>query len=134
MLQFQDKLNSFYERHSKYKKPLEKIINNMINKCKYINNESFERHNWGGKTEKLNLINCNKKNIFNKLEESNNDNSIIELLWGDIQLGKRVHACIIMWITLYILERPILYIFRNLRIDKERAKLKFLILPLLLIN
>ncbi len=120
MLQFQDKLNSFYERHSKYKKPLEKIINNMINKCKYINNESFERHNWGGRTEKLNLTNCNKKNIFNKLEESNNDNSIIELLWGDIQLGKRVHACIIMWITLYILERPILYVFRNLKIDKEQ--------------
>jgi hypothetical protein len=45
--------HSFYERHSKYKKPLEKIINNMLNKCKYINNESLERHNWGGKTEKL---------------------------------------------------------------------------------
>ena len=57
---------------------------------------------------------------INDLE--NIDKSNIELLWGDIQLGKRVQACIIMWFSVHILKRPVLYIFRNLSIDQKQLQ------------
>jgi len=50
------------------------------------------------------------------------DSGQIELLWGDIQLGKRTHACIIMWISVHVLKRPVLYIFRNLKIDQKQLQ------------
>ena len=119
-------IESFYEKNAQmFKKPLEKIINKMLNDCRYINGESLERHNFGNNPVKL----ANLPTILNNKEYENElikclknadieDKCIIELLWGDIQLGKRVHACIIMWISTYILKRPVLYIFRNLKIDK----------------
>jgi hypothetical protein len=117
-----NKINKFYERHLLYKKPLEKIINNMLEECKYINNESLERHNWGDKPIKIeNIPDCTDNNFESQL---NNILGIpnIELLWGDIQLGKRIHACIIMWFSIHILGIPVLYIFRNLKIDKDQLK------------
>ena len=128
MTTFQEKLDEFYDDNIKYINPLEKIINNMLNKCRYINGESLERHNWGLFPKKLNNIpNGDVKsqnfeiNLLNVLEE-NDDKSILELLWGDVQLGKRVHACIVMWILNHIYKRPILYICRNLDIDMEQIK------------
>ena len=59
-----DKIDIFFKKKNDiFKKPLEKIINNMLNKCKYINGESLERHNWGDKPLKLNNIpkNINKE-------------------------------------------------------------------------
>lgn len=119
----QSKINSFYTAHvNNLHKPLEKIITNMMNACQYINGESLERHNWGEYPVKLanipRVINVDNEAELIKILANNNDKSTTELLWGDIQLGKRLHACIIMWISVYILKRPVLYIFRNLRIDQ----------------
>jgi hypothetical protein len=132
MSSLQEKIDKFYEkRNIILKKPLEKIINIMMKKCKYINGDSLERHNWGDKPLKLNYIPENisslnfEKDLINALdlnESENIDKSIIELLWGDIQLGKRVQACVIMWISVHILKRPVLYIFRNLLIDQSQLR------------
>jgi len=123
------KINTFYKKRNEiFKKPLEKIINNMVNKCEYINGESLERHNWGTNPIKLKHIPKNinvpsfEEDLLNALNLEDNEKSIVELLWGDIQLGKRVHACIIMWISVYILKRPVLYIFRNLGIDQKQLQ------------
>jgi len=128
MSTFQEKLDEFYDDNKKYRNPLEKIINNMLNKCRYINGESLERHNWGLDPITLNNIpNGDVKthnfeiNLLNVLEKID-DKSILELLWGDVQLGKRVHACNVMWILNHIYKRPILYICRNLDIDMEQIK------------
>jgi len=131
----QDKINTFYKKRNEiFKKPLEKIINVMLNKCTYINGESLERHNWGNKPIKLKNIPKNlntasfeedssfEKDLLNALNLDDNEKSIVELLWGDIHLGKRVHACIIMWISVHILKRPVLYIFRNLKIDQKQLQ------------
>jgi len=100
----------------------------MLNKCKYINGESLERHNWGNNPIKLKNIPKNinlpsfEEDLLNALNLEDNEKSIVELLWGDIQLGKRVQACIIMWISVHILKRPVLYIFRNLTIDQKQLQ------------
>ena len=125
----QDKINTFFKRRNEiFKRPLEKIINLMLNKCKYINGESLERHNWGSTPLKLNHVPKNisvpsfEEDLLNALNLEDNEKSIVELLWGDIQLGKRVQACIIMWISVHILKRPVLYIFRNLSIDQKQLQ------------
>ena len=47
-MNFQNQIYKFIERENMiFKKPLQKIIQNMLNKCRYINNESLERHDWG---------------------------------------------------------------------------------------
>jgi hypothetical protein len=125
----QNEISKFFKkRNDIFKKPLEKIINVMLNKCKYINGESLERHNWGKNPLKLKNIPKNinspsfEEDLLQSLNLDDNEKSIIELLWGDIQLGKRVQACIIMWISVYILKRPVLYIFRNLSIDQKQLQ------------
>lgn len=129
MTYLQDKINAFLKkRNDIFKKPLQKIINVMLDKCKYMNGESLERHNWGNNPTKLKHIPKNinlpsfEEDLLNSLNLEDNEKSIIELLWGDIQLGKRVQACIIMWISVYILNRPVLYIFRNLKIDQKQLQ------------
>lgn len=129
MTYLQDKINTFFKKRNEiFKKPLEKIINIMLNKCKYINGESLERHNWGNNPIKLKHIPKNinlpsfEEDLINSLNLEDNEKSIVELLWGDIQLGKRVQACIIMWISVHILKRPVLYIFRNLTIDQKQLQ------------
>ena len=123
-----EKIETFLKINDVFRIPLEKIINNMLNRCRYINGESLERHNWGNKPIKLkNLPNDFKNELFeedlvNTLNLDENEKSIIELLWGDIQLGKRIQACIIMWISVHILKRPVLYIFRNLSIDQKQLR------------
>ena len=128
----QEKITAFFNRRGELlKKPLEKIIKTMMDKCKYIDDSGLERHNWGNRPVRLNYIPTNinspsfEKDLLNALELNENDNidrSCIELLWGDIQLGKRVHACIVMWFSVYILRRPVLYIFRNLSIDQRQLQ------------
>jgi hypothetical protein len=125
----QDKIATFFKKRNQiFTKPLEKIINIMLNKCKYINGESLERHNWGNNPIKLLNIPKNinqpsfEEDLLNALNLNTEESSIVELLWGDIQLGKRVQACIIMWISVYILKRPVLYIFRNLTIDQKQLQ------------
>ena len=129
MTSLQNKIETFYKKRNKtFRKPLEKIINYMLNKCRYINNESLERHNWGEPPLKLKFIPTNinspsfESELLDALSLNENEKSTIELLWGDIQLGKRVQACIIMWISVYILKRPVLYIFRNLSIDQKQLQ------------
>ena len=129
MTYLQDKINTFFKKRNEiFKKPLEKIINFMLSKCKYINGESLERHNWGNNPIKLKHIPKNinlpsfEEDLLNSLNLEDNEKSIVELLWGDIQLGKRVQACIIMWISVHILKRPVLYIFRNLTIDQKQLQ------------
>lgn len=129
MTTLQDKINAFFKTKSEiFKKPIEKIINIMLNKCRYINGQSLERHNWGDNPIKLKNIPKNinlpsfEEDLLNALNLEENDKSIIELLWGDIQLGKRIQACIIMWISVHILKRPVLYIFRNLTIDQKQLQ------------
>jgi hypothetical protein len=126
---FHEKIDNFYKKRNQiFKKPLEKIINIMLEKCRYINGESLERHNWGNYPIKLKNIPKNinlptfEEDLLNSLSLEENEKSIIELLWGDIQLGKRVQACIIMWISIFILKRPVLYIFRNLEVDQKQLQ------------
>lgn len=128
MTHLHNKINTFLKKRNEiFKKPLEKIINTMLNKCRYINGESLERHNWGNNPIKLNNIPKNinssfEEELLNALNLEDNEKSIVELLWGDIQLGKRIQACIIMWISVHILKRPVLYIFRNLKIDQKQLQ------------
>jgi hypothetical protein len=129
MTSFQNKIATFFKkRNETFRKPLEKIINSMVNKCRYINGESLERHNWGEAPLKLKSIPTNldspsfEEDLLKALISNEEEKSIIELLWGDIQLGKRVQACIIMWISVHILKRPVLYIFRNLSIDQKQLQ------------
>jgi len=130
MTYLHEKIEIFYKKKAPiFKKPLEKIINFMLDKCRYINGESLERHNWGDKPKKLKNIPKNisslhsfEEELLNALNLEENEKSIIELLWGDIQLGKRVQACIIMWISVHIFNRPVLYIFRNLTIDQKQLQ------------
>ena len=130
---FEKKISNFYKERSEiYKKPLEKIIKRMLDQCKYMNGESLERHNWGTEPQKIKYLPTNKDKsdsleqiIMEAIEKNKNENidcSNIELLWGDIQLGKRIHACIIMWFSVFILQRPVLYIFRNLDIDQKQLQ------------
>jgi len=125
----QDKIAKFYKlRNNIFKKPMEKIVSNMLIKCTYINGESLERHNWGDNPIKLKNIPKNinshsfEEDLLNALDLDDNQKSIVELVWGDIQLGKRIQACIIMWISVHILKRPVLYIFRNLLIDQRQLQ------------
>ena len=125
----QSKINTFYNLHNEKVKPiLESIITNMLSSCKYTNGQSLERHNWGGKPIKLKNIptDIHSKNIDEELLKAldcdENEKAIIEVLWGDVQLGKRVQACIIMWMSVYVLQRPVIYIFRNLKIDKSQLQ------------
>ena len=129
MTYLQDKIDTFYKKRNEiYKKPLEKIINFMLSKCKYRNGESLERHNWGENPIRLQYVPDDinspsfEEDLLNALDLKDNEKSIVELLWGDIQLGKRLQACIIMWISVYILKRPVLYIFRNLTIDQKQLQ------------
>ena len=121
-------IQNYYNKYGNYlRKPLENIINKMFNDAMYINGESIDRHDFGDKPITLNNLPTNiNSDTFNedliKSLENNTDKSNIELLWGDIQLGKRVQACIIMWISVHILRRPVLYIFRNLKIDKKQLQ------------
>tara|TARA_Y100000590_G_scaffold14922_1_gene17963 strand:+ start:152 stop:3142 length:2991 start_codon:yes stop_codon:yes gene_type:complete len=120
-----------------YRKPLEEIIKKMLELCKYRNGESLERHIFGKNPQKLNINKFIKEKIKEtKLSEVDieellikelkrkgiPDKNILELLWGDIQLGKRIHASIIMWFSVYILKRPVLYIFRNMNIDQQQLQ------------
>lgn len=123
-----DKIHTFLETVGEiYREPLRDIIDNMLEKCKYVNGESLERHNWVI-NENIKLENIPSKNcddFGNKLVmelESNKSQSTIELLWGDVQLGKREHALIIMWFSIYILRRSVFYVFRNLTIDKQQLQ------------
>ena len=124
-----DKLQKFYDKHKIFERPIKKLIKNMFNHCKYKNEHSIERHNFGELPVKLKNIpndihSANfEKELMEALEYDDNDKSIIELLWGDIQLGKRIQACIIMWISVFILKRPVIYIFRNLKIDQKQLDL-----------
>lgn len=125
----------------KHKKPLDKIISHMLESSKYIddstliydeNNEcKFDKehyHNWDCNPSQINElkgIKHNKYNEDNDIELTkllNNLPQNIECTKGDIQLGKRVHACIMMWLSIYIYERPVLYLFRPLNIDKEQLR------------
>jgi len=133
---FEKKIERFLKQNSEHFKPaLKKTIKNMLKNTKYKNGQSLERHNWGYNKKRLNIKdvpesvktesidNPDKLDewlIHQLQEEGINDQSILEILWGDIQLGKRIHALIIMWISIYILKRPVLYIFRNLKIDQDQ--------------
>lgn len=122
----------FFKNNENFRNPLEKVVAVMEDKCRYTNGESLGRHNWGGMPNKLvelplsNISDPNfKEELMESLEKNECDNrnsSIIELLWGDIQIGKRVQACMIMWISTLILKRPVLYIFRNLSIDQKQLQ------------
>ena len=129
MTTYEELKELFFKNNENFRNPLEKVVAVMEDKCRYTNGESLGRHNWGGMPIKLtelpsNISNPNfKEELMVSLEKNECDSrnrSIIELLWGDIQIGKRVQACMIMWISTFILKRPVLYIFRNLSIDQKQ--------------
>lgn len=124
------------------KRQVDNIITEMLESTKYIdgstiiydeNNEhEFDKehyHNWECNPTKINAIESLKNKDYNdgndieltKLLYNNSDPNI-ELVKGDIQLGKRVHALATAWVSIYIYERPVLYLFRNLEIDKEQLQ------------
>ena len=125
------KINLFYEKKKHCYKVLEKIVKKMMDDCRYINGESLEWHNWGDEPKKLKYIPKDKEDIdfekklleaLSKNEIECIDKYINEICWGDVQSGKTNHACIIMWFSVFILRRPVLYIFRNIGIDKDNLK------------
>jgi hypothetical protein len=123
------KIDSFFAKNGEmFKAPLSKMIEKMLTICTYKNGESLERHNWNQRPLKLKYIPKDlssssnfEEELFNALD-LNEEKPIIELLWGKVQLGKRVHACIIMWFSVYILNRPVLYIFRCLLEDQKQLQ------------
>ena len=95
------KIQRFYSKHLPvFRAALEVIINKMLKHCTYTNGESLERHNWGNELIKLKDIPSDinsssfEENLLKALDLDENQKAIIELLWGDVQLGKRVHALI----------------------------------------
>lgn len=123
------KIQRFYSKHLPvFRAALEVIINKMLKHCTYTNGESLERHNWGNELIKLKDIPSDinsssfEENLLKALDLDENQKAIIELLWGDVQLGKRVHALIMMWFSVYIFETPVLYVFRCLNIDKQQLQ------------
>lgn len=127
----------------KCKKSLDKIITKMLDESKYIdgstliydeNNENeFDKehyHNWDCNPSEINEIKNNEFNEYNEYNDIELTTLLgkfsslknIECIKGDVQLGKRLHACIIMWLSIYIYERPVLYLFRPLIIDKEQLQ------------
>lgn len=121
------KIESFKRNYnSVYHEPLQKIIDTFLDICRYINGESLERHNWNDSIVKVNNIPTDIESptfelrLINELDK--NDNSNIELIWGDPQCGKRLVACCIMWFSIYIFKKPVLYVFRNLQIDQDQLQ------------
>jgi hypothetical protein len=124
----------------KCKTPLDTIITQMLESSKYIDgstliydeNNEYDKahyHNWDCNPKEISQI----KNIKNTEYNENNDIELttllgnhsspnIECVKGDVQLGKRLHACIMMWMSIYIYKRPVLYLFRPLNIDKEQLQ------------
>ena len=50
-----------------------------------------------------------------------NTNTKVEFLWRDDIFGIRVNACALMWISLFITNRPVLYIFKNMTTDIQKT-------------
>ena len=109
------------------KTPLEKIITKMLETTKYIdgstilyeedNKHGYNKehyHNWDCQPSKINTIEKNK-NDYKEYNENNdiqltrilgeNSTPNIECIKGDVQLGKRLHVCIMMWMSIYIYNR-----------------------------
>ena len=91
-----------------------KIVHREINMAGLTKNMGFEggENVQGERQKKLDVfanetfINTMRASgICCGIASEENEKSIIELLWGDIQLGKRIQACIIMWISVHILKR-----------------------------
>jgi len=124
-------MNLFYQRKRHYKKVLLKIVAKMMDDCRYTNGYSLDQHDWGDEPKKLKGIPKDKDSpdfekrlleAISKNEIEGIDKYINEICWGDVQSGKTTHACIIMWFSVFILRRPVLYIFRNFGIDKDNLK------------
>lgn len=104
------------------------MVFNIINNIKYNNMEGLERHNWINKPVKLSHIpkytntQSFEEDLLNSLKLKNNQKSVIELVWGDVQCGKRKFTYNTMWILIYIYRTPVLYIFRNLTIDQTQLQ------------
>ena len=95
----------------------------MLEKYKTLTGDSIERHNFGNRPSKLNDIpdyNQMNEDTLYEILENNNEKTIIEQLGGDVQLGKKVQACIIMWISLYIYRMPVLYILKDLETERQQ--------------
>lgn len=117
-----EKIEKFLNISSNYREPLQNIIINMLDKYKTLNGYGIERHNFCNRPSKLNNIpeyyQMNEATLHEILE-NNTEKAIIEELGGNVQLGKMVHVCIIMWISLYIYKTPVLYISKNLESDTQ---------------
>tara|TARA_B100000963_G_scaffold295990_1_gene267088 strand:+ start:1803 stop:4721 length:2919 start_codon:yes stop_codon:yes gene_type:complete len=124
----------------KLQKPLDRVITKMLHDSKYIdgstliydeNNNEFDEdhyHRWDCAPQNIPEIQKFKNNEYNE------DNDVeltqllgkyspnIECIKGDVQLGKRLHACILMWVSIFIYERPVVYLFRNITLDKEQLR------------
>ena len=127
----ENRIKIFLEKNPHSREALETIIKKMMDDCRYQNGESLEKHNWNNEPKKLKNIPKNKEDIDfeKKLLEALRQNDfdgiakyISEICWGDVQSGKTIHACIIMWVSVFILKRPVLYIFRNIGIDKDNLQ------------
>ena len=118
-----DKIEKFLNMNSYCREPLKKIILNMLEKYNTLTGDSIERHNFGNRPSKLNDIpdyNQMNEDTLYEILENNNEKTIIEQLGGDVQLGKKVQACIIMWISLYIYRMPVLYILKDSETERQQ--------------
>ena len=105
------------------REPLKKIILNMLETYNTLTGDSLERHNFGNRPSKLNDIpdyNQMNEDTLYEILENNNEKTIIEQLGGDVQLGKKVQACIIMWISLYIYRMPVVHILKDLETERQQ--------------
>ena len=117
---------------------LDRVITKMLDDSKYIdgstliydeNNNEFDEdhyHKWDCAPENIPEIQKFKNNEYNEVndvkltKELGKHSPNIECIKGDVQLGKRLHACILMWVSIFIYERPVLYLFRNITLDKNQ--------------
>ncbi len=118
--------------------PIDSILCKMLESSKYIDDSTLiydetgnwdkeHYHNWDCNPTTISELEMYERKEYNEVNDITlttllNDSTTpnIECIKGDIQLGKRVHACILMWISIYVYERPVIYLFRPLNIDKEQ--------------
>lgn len=123
------------------KEPIDKTLCQMLDSSKYIDDSTLiydedneygydkeHYHNWDCEPQIIESVKAYSR--YKKDYDENNDTELtkllnegqqnIELVKGDVQLGKRVHSCILMWISIHIYKRPVVYLFRPLEVDKTQ--------------
>jgi hypothetical protein len=123
-------IERFLRTNKYHRRPLEDLLVRLLETCRYANGDTLYRHRWCASSEEAASDsndgasdNGASDNTTNNEATATEATASVELLWGDPQLGKRLHACCVMWMLTRVVGMPVLYVFRNLHIDMEQLKL-----------